>query len=321
MFSSLKSQISRRRKVILAVLGAGLVWLYFPPLGVVVEMPELEPFFEPGVSHGRPVFIQTENHIYYCVRLNRPVWPWFSGDYFKKLERQGMQYRLVTTSAFRPFQLQRRRGWKMAFVHEKTVEPYTIEYWKSIDYKSGSFPVKVRWPWVYLRLGKVEGPITSVVLPESDTVKISANVPRYPSSILRRATRQRHFLILEFVASATREQLIDHYVENFGGDMESRLIPEDPRVWIKPSGETGSSLMFPETLQVDAQQDLYADDPLIVHCAERARALPPEAHPQQPGTLVNLPSASLYLLRIRYRSEDEAQKALKTLTTSAERPN
>lgn len=316
MFSSLKSQIARRRKIILVILGAGLVWLYFPPLGVVVEMPELEPFFEPGVSHGQPVFIQTENHIYYRVRLNRPVWPWFSWDYFKRLERQGMQYRPLTTSPYRPFQLQRRRGWKMAFVREKARDPYTIEYWKSDDYRGSSAPVKLRWPWVYVRLGSISGPSTAVLAPTEDVVRISPLVPRHPNAVVQEADRWESLVTFEFVADTTASEIIDHYVQQFREQVESKVMVGDPTVWIKPSGETATSLVFPETLQVEVQWRLRADDPLVVYSTERARALPPEAHPQQPGTLPHLPSATRYALRLRYKTVEQADKALKTLTIS-----
>ncbi len=297
----------RVAKIALVILGAAIGWLYFPPIGTKVELPDLEPLLEPPVSHGKPVFIMTADHVYYRVRLNEPVAPTFGSDYFEELLRRGIQFKEVTTSPHRL--IQRRTGWAVAMAREKEKEPYTIEYWTARDGKTPWRPVQLRWPWLYVRLGRgILESKTAVLLPEKDAVALNPSVPRYPGSILRNAFRTREFVQLRFVARAQRKEILRYYAAHFEVQSADALS-----VWFTLPAEIAIPLSRPDNVHVGVWSYIYGDEPLVVYSAEDAAALESNMYPRQPVSLAELPDASLYVLHLRYPSEAEAKHVFPSL--------
>ncbi|SRR6266568_254492 len=297
----------RVAKIAAVILGAAVAWLYLPPVGTKVELPDLEPLLEPPVSHGKPVFIMTADHVYYRVRLNEPVAPTFGSDYFEELLRRGIQFKEVTTSPHRL--IQRRTGWTVAMAREKEKEPYTIEYWTARDSKTPWRPVQLRWPWLYVRLGRgILESKTAVLLPEKDTVSVNPSVPRYPGSILRNAFRTREFVQLRFVARARRHEILRYYAEHFKAQSADSLY-----VSFSLPEEIAVSLSRPDNVHIEVQPYVYGDEPLVVYSAEVAASLESNMYPRQPASLAGLPDATLYALHLRYPSEAEAKHIFPSL--------
>lgn len=285
------------------VLGAGAAWLYFPPIGTTVALPELEPLLEPVVRHGKPVFIQAGDHVYYRVRLHEPVSPTFGSDHFHELLRRGVQFKEETTSPHRFFQ--RRTGWKVAMAREATTDPYTIEYWTARDSKTPWNPVQLRWPWLYVRFGiGVLVPKTAVIVPDIDATPLPDDFPRYPGSVLRDAIRTRELVQLHFVARASRQELVRYYAWRF----KAKLIAGESTVWFSLPDEVSLSLSRPDNIHVDVPPHLFTDEPLLVYTPEAAESLQDAMFPKQPTLLQHLPRVSAYVFHLRYASETEARR-------------
>lgn len=203
---------SRWMRIALAVAGATLAWAYVPPMGPRLDLPHMEPFFEPGVPHGKPVFIRSGQHVHYRTLLHRPVAPWFSWDYFERMRLRGVQFEERRSS--RSALLFRREGWDIAMAREKALSPYTIEYWKSADGASFLFPVFMRWPWVYVRLSTtVLQTHSAVLVPQEDATSLAVEIPRYPGSVLKSVASggQSESITLYYLVEAAREDIQRFY--------------------------------------------------------------------------------------------------------------
>jgi hypothetical protein len=302
---------ARALKAAAAVLAALVVWLYVPPFGDRVSLPDLEPLLDPGVPHATPEFIDTGEHVYYCVRLTVPVPPDFSWRYFQRLHEQGVQFHEMATSPHLP--IQRRKGWKIAFAWEKGVEPYVVGYRKSTD-MSPWFPIKLRWPWLYFRLGRdVLTPIEAAVVPEADRVVVGPLVPRYPGSVLVEAdlkTMQGDIVEFRFVARAEARAILDHYADFMQRHFPERPYRDEDDVSIEsPSGDLAVQLGRPVAIGVHIGNMLFTDYPLVVFAPEEALKLPKDTNVLQPEGLRHLPFVSIYFLRLRYPDRTAALQA------------
>ncbi len=310
-----------KTRVLLIALVAGLAWFYFPPLGTHVDLPDLESFLQPDVPHAKPVFISTADHVYYRVRLNRPVQPWFSWTYFQQLRMRGVQFDEITTSRFAPGF--RREGWMIAVAREANLTPYTIEYWKSVDYKTSSFPVFMRWPWVYVRLGRsVLQHHNAVLIPESDTVDLTVAIPRHPGAVLRRVSVTGWLITLEFCAPATPEDILFFFGDLFGrdklgNDVRSYVEKRDFVAEFAVPQALAVDLMHPEGFRVAVRNMLFSDDPLVIYPADLVERVSPDMSKQQPAGLGNLPKVSVYHITLRYGSEKDARQALARIAPAA----
>lgn len=298
-------------KVGLALPVAFVAWLYLPPFGSAVSLPELEPILDPGVPHAPPEFIDTGDHVYYRSAFTVPVSPTFSWDYFQRLHQQGVQFWDVTTSPYRF--IQRRKGWKIALVWEKNLEPYTVGYRKSTD-RSPWFFIKLRWPWLYFRLGRdVLKPWEAVVVPEVDRVAVSPLVPRYPGSVLADSNLTKldsHVVYFRFVAPTEGRTILDYYTAFL-----TRYVPEQPHrdarnVSIEsPSGQFAAQLGAPVAAEVNIGTMLFTDDALVIFAPDEALKLPRDSNVLQPEGLRHLPFVSTYFLRLRYPNREAALQA------------
>jgi hypothetical protein len=295
--------VSRTASLASVAVVAVLGWLYFPPVGTTIELPALEAFLEPPARHAKPVFIETADHVYYRVRLKEVVAPTFGSAYFRQLLERGVQFKEETTSPERPWQ--RRTGWKVAMARETAKKPYTIEYWTARDRSTGR-PVQLRWPWLYVRLGRgILSSKTAVLVPDQDAVFVSPDVPRYPGSYLRGASRTHELVQLRFVADATREEILSYYAAHFGAERTAN----DYSAWFNLPEEAAVELSHPDNVHIEVPSVLYGDDPLVVYSADAAHSLSRDMYPKQPCLLADLPRASLYVLHLRYRTEGEARRA------------
>jgi hypothetical protein len=207
---------------ILALVGAAIVvWLYLPPRGSSVSQPELAVLLDPDIPHGQSTFIDTGTHVYYRVRLKSLVSPFFGSEYFDTLRSRGVQIREVTTSPFAPNV--QRIGWEMAFARETSKTPYMIEYWKSTDRKTW-FPISLRWPWLYVRLGRdvLEQHVATLV-PENDAVTVNPAVPRYPGAVLIEIAQEQELLDVRFVAPAPTATVLEYFAATFGAELRASI--------------------------------------------------------------------------------------------------
>lgn len=319
----------RKAQLALIAMAALLLWLYFPPIGSRIDVPHLEPFFEPGVSHGKPVFINTGFHVYYRVRLNRPVEPWFYWTYFQRLRTRGVQFDEIASSRFAPNF--RRSGWKMALAREAEIQPYTVQYWKSIDYESGGFPVFMRWPWLYVRLSSsVLQSHTALLVPQQDVTRLAVEIPRYPGSVLQSVNRSGWIVTLEFSVEAPPDEILLFYGHAFGrtrsgGDVRAAIAQGQDTLEFAPGPSLARSLLNPYSgikdspaggFSVEVHNYLYTDHPLVIYPLQRARKIPPHINKQQPEGLKNLPPVSRYRISLRYRTNEDARRALEHLAPS-----
>lgn len=306
---------SRWVRIALAVAGATLAWAYVPPMGPRVDLPHLEPFFEPDVPHGKPVFIRSGPHVYYRALLHRPVAPWFSWDYFERMRLRGVQFEEQRSS--RSALLFRREGWDIAMAREKALSPYTIEYWKSADGASYSFPVFMRWPWVYVRLSTtVLQTHSAVLVPQEDATNLAVEIPRYPGSVLKSVAfgGESESITLYYLVEAPREDIQRFYSRQLLG-MEIDLSRVDPRQAIHLAVRKP---FLPPPPPVEAilemENKLFRDHPLAIYPFDLAEGVPRYIAKHQPQGLTHLPHVSLYRLQIRYRNRAEAEQAARAMT-------
>lgn len=292
---------------------AFLTWAYFPPIGTEVELPQLLPFLDPGVPHAAPAFIETADHIYYRVRLHRAVEPWFAWTYYQRLHMRGVQIAEVTSSPHLP--LQRRSGWEMAMSREKALEPYSVEYWRSED-SSGRFFVSLRWPWLYVRLGKgVRRAHTITIPPPASGQRFSALVREYPGSRLVSANVQLHAVHCELWAPGSGADILLYYATMLGARddlaLAKNLQAHNYSFSLTPPEPPARDWLNPEAVTVEVDNYLYVDHPFMLFPWDQA-ARGPE-YQQQSDLLTHLPKVSHYRLSFHYGSPAVAQGALKTL--------
>ena len=315
----------RRAAIALSVLAfGGLVWSYLPPTGATIDLPEVEGLLEPPVSHAKPVFLSTADHVYYRVRLKTLVAPWYSWTYSQQLRKRGVQFEEITTSRFAPGF--RGEGWKIAMAREGKLKPYTIEYWKSVDHRSSAFPVFMRWPWLYVRLGhSVLQRQSALIVPDADTTSLTVAVPRFPNAVLRSVGLSGWLITLEFCAPATPQEILRFYGDLFGKDtlgqdVRSHIERRDFVVEFAVPDSLSATLMRPEGFRVAVRNMLFSDDPLVVYPPDLVARISPSADKQQPVGLQNLPEMSLYHVMLRYWNEDEARQALAKIAARAPGP-
>jgi hypothetical protein len=279
------------RVALLTPLGVA-AWLYFPPIGHEVELPHLEPFLEPRVPHGRPTFIDTGEHIYYRVRLERLVGWDFTGDYLDHLPEAGVQLAAYATS---PHVGVRVNGWEMAMVREKALTPYTIEYWKSNDLHARALPAFLRWPWLYVRLARdvLQGPRVVVLTPGRDLVAVPEAFPRLPGALARHIERTDRALTVAFVADSDTFTILDYYSEIAGKLKGCGLLKRARDVQCQFDPVDIADMHGATWLHAEVSPALIVDHPLYIYAREYLSSVPGPNERQALGTLSHLPRRAL----------------------------
>ena len=294
------------------IAAACVVLLYLPPIGQTIALPDIEPFLEPGVPHATPTFIHTEHHVYYRVRLHRPVEPWFAWTYYQRLHARGVQIEQLGASAYRP--VLSRSSWHIGMVREKALDPYTIEYWKSQDRESGWFPISLRWPWLYVRLGPQVAlpPLTAVLTPPAMPLRLSPVVPQFPGARLIAAEQDHQRIVLRFWAPATRADIHAHYIRVLKhSTAESESNSNDYNI----SSTTFHALaaLRARSILVDISNYLYSDYPVVVYPTDQGPGS--FNHRQQPALLGRLPLSNRFGIFMFFVSQDAAVQAWKQIVT------
>jgi hypothetical protein len=279
----------KKGAVLAALVGVG--WLYFPPLGAKIELPDIEQFLEPGIPHTKPVFIDTGRHVYYRVRLQKLVGWNFTADYLDRLPDRGVQLAPYTTSPYTPGG-QRLKGWEIAMVRERTVKPYAVEYWMSHDTNTPDLPARLRWPWFYVRLGRDvrSSPHAVTLVPERDLVAVPEGFPRFPGAVAVELERTERYVSINFVAPTEKVLVLDHYAglgEAWAGEVHTDIY--GIRCALRPMDLAG--IRGVTWLQVQVHRSLFSDHPVTIWSRESLLSVARSDEVQPLGTLRNLPGA------------------------------
>ena len=305
----------RRARVAFLVAIAVVVVLYIPPLGRHVVSPELVALLAPETAHSEPTLIETGSHVYYRVRLNRPVPPWYAHTYLESLRRRGVQYAAMGTSAFAPGGGQ-QTGWQFACARRLDQDPLAIEYWHSTDY-SASYPVSLRWPWLYLRLGRdVLQRHVKVLLPSTDQVHVDAEIPRYPGSVLTDIIPpQVSGFDFVFMVKATQAEVIGYFASRYPASMAQA----SPSVlFLRPVGVREPALANSVGFEIEVTNTLFDDFPLRIYPLELASRLTSSDMLQQPQDLRDLPTISRYKVSFGFQTPAAAKLAFTDLAAQHE---
>jgi hypothetical protein len=193
-------------------------------------------------------------------------------------------------------------------VRERTLSPYTVEYWKSLDYRKGSFPISLRWPWLYVRLSPdVKRSRTLALVPDRDVVSLPRDLPRYPRSVALASEVSEATVYLTFVAEASESEIIDYHAGMLPAVPQGALSRRNHGLDVDLTDGALPAFGNPQRFQVEADAFLYGDDPLVIYSAASARRIPPDADRRQPDTLRHLPDATRYRLRLTYRDATHAK--------------
>jgi hypothetical protein len=293
-----------KRGVAFAASAVAVVFLYLPPLGHRVRKPELDAYFEPEVPHAPPTFIEGSGAVWVEMRLERPVTPWFAATYLRTLERRGIEIDGHGTSPFAPFSHQ--TGWTIRGLREVARDPYTVEHFTS--YVGGtSGPAKLRWPWLYLRLGSdfFRSFHRSVVIPALDAVPNVPEVWRYPGAVATYYYKGETGADLRLLVPARQQEIRAFYRSRL--ENQYRLVEDTDygTRWQRAApGETGPAEVavdFPESIWYCACEapSLYTTEG-----AEQRHRVPPLAtyarRSQQSVLLPNLPIVTQVDVRMLY---------------------
>jgi len=306
-WAALKRDASPNKRRNCLVLAAAIsIFLYLPPFGARIDRPDLAGYFEPEVPHTPPTFIASNDAVYVKMRLERMVSPLFAQTYVQTLERRGIEIEATGTSAYAP--LSHQTGWTMRGVREVATDPYTVEHFTS-HVRGTSFPARLRWPWLYLRLGPgfFASLQQSVVIPKNDVTPLQLGTWRYPSAVATWVNKLETRLGVRLLASARKEQIIDYYTTLLEG--RYRVSRRDEYQTSFAAESPSATDLSPPLVEVHFSESVWycpCEAPSIYSTegAERRRREPPPAtaqrRSQQSVLLPHLPLLTQYELTFSY---------------------
>jgi hypothetical protein len=282
------------------------IFLYLPPFGGRIERPDLAVYFEPEIPHTPPSFIAGNDAVYVQMRLERMVSPLFAETYVQTLERRGIEIDATGTSPYAP--LPHPTGWTIRGVREVATDPYTVEHFTSYV-RGTSFPARLRWPWLYLRLGPdFFGSFQrSVVIPKKDGAPVEVGPWRYPGAVITLFDQHDADLFARFLASAREDQVFDYYTTLLEGRYRQERRDGYRASFARKSASPLD--LSPPSVRLTVSQNVWyfrGEAPSIytTEGAERRRRVPPaptEARRSQQSVLLpNLPLLTQYELSLVY---------------------